>query len=106
MDGVSAIGEGLGRGGLVRFLTIVGFLARVVFGRVFFIGGLGRLVIGVWSGGTNCLRAAEPIREIEIEVAITVSGTGIALAVTGGKSGGVGLIRGVAIEGGRSTILD
>lgn len=52
------------------------------------------------------LGAAEPISEVEIEIAVAVGRADIAGAVAGGKSGGIRLIRRVAVEGGGGTVLD
>ena len=50
--------------------------------------------------------AAEPVGEVEVEVAVAVGRTDIAGTIAGGESGSVGLVGSVAVEGGGGAVLN
>lgn len=68
------------------------------------IGGVN--VGGEWVGLGGELGAAEPVGEVEVEVAVAVGRTDITGAVAGGKGSGVGLVGRVAVEGGGGAVLN
>ena len=57
------------------------------------------------GGGAN-LGRAEPVSKVEVEITIAIGPTTVASTITGSKSGGVGLVGSVAVEGGGGAILD
>ena len=111
---VPLVGGGIGGGGKVdvgRVLDAIGAEADVtsdsgseLIDAVGEVDGvsMGRERVGLGRD----LGAAEPIGEVEIEITVAVGRADIAGAVAGGKSGGIRLIRRVAVEGGSGTVLD